>query len=392
MLLSVNRSPESPAPKHRRKGRQIWLALHLYLGLSAGLVFVLAGLTGSLLVFYVELDEWLNPSLQITDMTTQQPVQSYETILQALKSAHPDRTGAWRLEMPRHAQATLMARYYKPAETEHLHFAPLIAWVNPYTAEVLSNRFWGQYLMTWLYDLHYTLLLDMTGKTIMGCIGGVILVSLISGIYLWWPAPGKLKNALVFKHNASAERFNYDLHKMSGVYSLILLLLLVISGILLELPDFFNPGINRLSSLYVAKANQSMYQTDGKRIPVDQAANIAQQQFPTARLRWIETPKDAGSSYRIMLYQAGEPSQRFPKTTLWIDQYSGKVLDIRNPVNNSAGDTFLNWLHPLHSGEIAGMAGRWLVLVSGFVPLMLFITGVIRWLQKRRAKRLAIRL
>ena len=371
----------------RFKWRQIWLTLHLYVGLSFGFIFVLSGLTGSLLVFYVEIDELINPELQISRESVTVP-KSYEELFQALRVRHLERLKAWRLEIPRNNQAMMMARYYKPQETEHLHFAPFIVWVNPYTANVVSSRFWGQYLMTWLYDLHYTLLLDLTGKTIMACIGGVILVSLLTGVYLWWPGPGKLKPALVFKGHTSRARFNFDLHKINGIYSLLFLFLLVISGILLELPDFFNPGINKLSHLFKAKTHQSISQNGNQRISLDRAVDIALQRFPKATLRWIETPVDVNGSYQIMLYQSGEPSRRFPKSTVWIDQYSGKVLDIRNPIYNSSGDTFLSWLHPLHSGEIAGLSGRWLVFLLGFIPAILFVTGLIRWLQKRDARNL----
>jgi uncharacterized membrane protein len=47
----------------RRQWRTAWLTLHLYLGLSLGLVFVIIGLTGSLLVVGQSLDHWLNPTL-----------------------------------------------------------------------------------------------------------------------------------------------------------------------------------------------------------------------------------------------------------------------------------------------------------------------------------------
>lgn len=379
---------KSSSPLNRQQWRSFWLTAHLYLGLSLGLVFVLVGLTGSLLVFYVEIDEWLNPALSIAAPATTPP-KTYEALLQALQTQHPERTGAWRLEIPRHTTAPLTARYYKPVETAHLHFAPLMVSVNPYTAEITSSRFWGKYLMTWIYDLHYTLLLDVTGKTIMGIIGGVLLVGLSTGLYLWWPTPNKWRTALTFKPAASKPRFIYDLHKLNGVYSFIILLLLILSGVLLELPDFFNPGIARLSPLYEPKNTASAPQAGMARIPVDQAVKVATQAFPRALLRWIETPRDAIGSYRIMLYQQGEPSQRFPKTTLWIDQYSGAILSVRNPAEHSAGDNFLSWLHPLHSGEIAGMLGRWLVLISGFVPLVLYVTGFMRWRQKCRVKQLA---
>lgn len=372
----------------RIKWRKVWLAFHLYLGLSTGLVFTLAGLTGSLLVFYVELDEILNPALHVSATQARQQAQSYEAVFQAIRQAHPERNASWRLEMPRHNQAMLMARYYKPAEKTGLSFAPLIAWVNPYNAEVVSSRFWGEFVMTWLFDLHYALLLDGTGKTLMGIIGLLLLIPLLSGIYLWWPASGKLRQALSIKRGASRARFIFDLHKTQGVYSFVILLLLLVSGAILELPAVFKPLINQLSPLYRAEANRSPYQAGYSRISLDQAAATAESLYPEAVLRWIETPDGQEGAYRIMLYQQGEPSFRFPKTTVWVDQYSGAVLSTRNPRQERIGDTFMNWLHPLHNGEIAGMAGRLLVFVSGFIPAILYVTGIVRWLQKRRARRL----
>lgn len=371
----------------RLNWRRLWLTMHLYLGLSLGLVFVMAGITGSLLVFYVELDEQLNPALQISAETANQPLQSYANIVHALQHAHPQRQGAWRLEMPRHNQAMLTARYYKPTETAHLHFAPILVSVNPYTATVISSRFWGETVMTWLYDLHYTLLLDMTGKTIMAIIGGLLLVSLMTGLYLWWPSPGKWRTALTIKRGSSPQRLVYDLHKINGVYALGFLLLLLLTGILLELPDFFNPLISRISPLHQNPTPQSINHVGQQPINADQAVAIAQQRYPNATLRWLETPADPQGSYRIWLYQHGEPSERFPKTIVWVDQYSGQILTTRAPINQSAGDTFITWLHPLHSGEIAGLTGRWLIFFSGWIPLILYITGFWRWQQKRLASK-----
>ncbi|MDP3009612.1 MAG: PepSY-associated TM helix domain-containing protein [Methylococcales bacterium] len=53
---------------------------------------------------------------------------------------------------------------------------------------------------------------------------------------------------------------------------------------------------------------------------------------------------------------------------------------------SGAGDTFITWLHPLHSGEIAGLTGRWIIFISGFIPVVLYVTGFIRWRQKRAVK------
>ena len=392
-MAPVTSPKPSAAPLSRWRCYKVWLNIHLYTGLSVGLVFVLAGLTGSLLVFYVELDEILNPQLQISAGQTLDAPKPLEEIYQALRKAHPDRTGAWRLEMPRHKQAPMMARYYQAKEKQHMHFAPMMAWVNPYTAEVISTRFWGFIstrfwgdFMTWIYDLHYALLLDSTGMIVMGIIGILLLMVVLVGVYLWWPKTGRYKTALTFKRNASTERFVYDLHKINGSYSLLVIVLLLVSGVVLELPDYINPIIDKASPLAKEPSPQSAESNGKARISLDQAVAIANEQFPEAEVRWLETPKDANGIYRFRLYQAGEASQRFPKTTLWLDQYSGAVLASRNPRHEGVGDTFLNWMHPLHNGEIIGMTGRIIVFISGFVPLALYVTGYLRWRQKRMAK------
>ena len=369
--------------------RQWWLAVHLYLGLSLGLLVAMVGITGSLLVFYVELDELLNPDLVIADSSG--PRLSYQQLFNAIRQAEPQRQRGWRLEIPQNPQRMLTARYYKPQETEHMGFAPLLMSVDPYTGEVVKKRFWGDFVMTWIYDLHYTLLFGATGKIIMSIVGGLLLLSLLSGVYLWWPCSGKWQGAFTLKPRASRQRFIYDLHKLAGVYGLVVMLVLTFTGICLEIPEYANPIIGFFSVLEEPPKPQSLPPPATRSIiTIDKAVSIAQTVFPEAELSWIETPHDPQGSFRINLHQAGEPSRRFPKTNVWIDQYSGNILKVHYPIEFTAGDTFIHWLHPLHSGEAFDMPGRLLVLLTGLSCPILFVTGVMRWQQKRRAEHLRV--
>jgi uncharacterized iron-regulated membrane protein len=365
--------------------RRLWLTLHLYLGLSFGIIFTVLGLTGSLLVFYIDLDEFLNPSLQISECP--QSRVTYQTMLESLRLANPARDGAWRLEIPVSPARAITARYTKPKETAHLHFSPLLVSINPCDGQIMTSRFWGDTLMTWLYDLHYTLLLGKIGKLVLAVLGGFLLILVISGLVLWWPMPGKWKNALAFKKHASIERIIFDTHKLSGSYSAILLLMLILTGIGLEIPEYVNPLINALSALHTQPAPQSTPKNNAMPMSVDDALSNAQSLYPEARLSWIETPAGAMGSFRFNFRQAGEPGLRFPKTNVWVDPYNGSILAVDDPKNFSTGDTLIIWLHPLHSGEAFGWTGRIIVLITGVICPVLFVTGVIRWLQKRRAKR-----
>ncbi len=374
------------------RARQRWLRLHRWLGLGLGLWFVLLGLTGSALVFYRGLDEWVDPRLAPRPGVAASP--PLEAVYQALRAAHPQRGLHWRIELPREPGEVITARYMAPAETQGRRFAPLLASVDPVTRQVVANRFWGEHLGTWLLDLHYTLLLGDAGRQAVGWAGVALALSIGSGLWLWWPAghaAGRWQRALQFKRAASVPRRVYDLHTLGGVYGGLLLLVLALTGAALGLPELARPMIGALSPLtpmprVAAPAALQGLPGPARVLDVDAAVARAEQLLAGSRARWVDTPAAPGAPYRVRLRQPGEPGDRFPDTLVWIDSRSGQELARRDPAAYSAGDQFWRWMHPLHSGEAFGLAGRLLVCACGALPLLLAVTGWLRWRHKRRAK------
>lgn len=372
-----------PAPRsNQRKLRALTHYAHKWIGLTLGLLFALLGLTGSLLVFYPELDLVLNPQRAV-----RMPAQlaSFNGIVEALQQAEPARPGTWRIELPMGDATPITARYYKPAETAERSFAPLILTLDPASLRVTSRRFWGDDLFTWIYDLHYSLLLENTGKTLLGIASLVILVLLLSGLYLWWPTAKSWRGALTIKSGAAWKRRIYDWHAKPGVYALLLVLTLTASGLLLVAPGWFTPSIDRLSPLSRLYQASKRPQPVALRISADDAIRIARDRFPGADVRWLHTPAPEQAVWRVQMRQTVEPNQRFPRTNVWIDAVTGDILASRDPRRNSAGDTLMDWLHPLHNGEAFGLPGRIIAFACGLLPLLAFITGFIRWRHKARA-------
>lgn len=368
----------------RAATRRLWLKLHLWVGLGLGGVFALLGLTGSVLVFYLEVDELINPQIRVEAPA---PQPSADAVLAQLHRLHPERSGPWRIEMPLAPDRPLLVRYYNPPETAGRGFAPLMLSLDPHTLAETSHRFWGDYLTTWLYDLHYTLLLGQTGKDIVGYSGLVMLFSLVSGMVLWWPSRARLAAALRPVLRAGKVRWVYDLHVLSGVYGLVVLAVLAFTGVVLSLPDLARPVVAAASPLSPLYRGPGGLLPDGvPALSLDEAMTIARGELPQGEVRWIETPGQAGRPIAIRMHVAEDPGQRFPHSQVWIDPGTGAVLATRDYRRNTAGDSFMDWMHPLHNGEALGLTGRILACIGGLIPTLLLVTGWLRWQHKRAAR------
>lgn len=358
--------------------------VHKWLGLTMGPLFAILGLTGSLLTFYPEIDLLLNPSLRARSPAVN---LSITRIHEVLRSVEPRRNGAWRIELPPSETSPIAARYYKPTETEHRVFAPLIVTLDPNTFEVTSRRFWGEEPLTWLYDLHYTLLLGDDGRTILGACSILLFLLLASGAYLWWPNANSWRAAFRMKSGATWIRRVYDLHTRPGICGFPLLTLLTLTGLILVVPKWFTPALDTISPLTKFYDGPFQAARGALGVGADEAVGIARKYFPDAEVRWIETPGTGRPVWRVQLRQEREPNKRFPRTNVWIDANSGAVLAIRDPTRNGNGDTLMDWLHPLHNGEAFGIAGRLIALICGFLPALALVTGYVRWRHKVIARR-----
>jgi len=369
--------------------RATWLKIHLYLALTAGFFFALIGLTGSLNVYRVELDELLNPQLIIeapqNSSGHNEEYQSLDNIMASVQAAHPKRYGSWTLEMPQSPQGTMTAWYDKPQETYFDYYAPLMVSVNPYTADVVASRFWGQTAMTWLLDMHTQLRLDRFGRHLVGLTGGLLIISIVTGLYLWWPAKGHYREAFTIRHKTGMIRFAFDLHRLIGLLSAAALLILAFTGFQLSYPKVLETlvGSPDLGHDNNGPAILSTAVPNNRPVRLEEAEFIARGPFPRATLKRVTTPVGDTGTYRINLRQGYEINQKHPMTMVWIDRWSGHIKEVRDPGTFSWGETLTTWMWPLHTGEAFGSTGRLLWFIAGLCPALLYAGGLLHWLHRQ---------
>lgn len=359
--------------------------LHLWLGLSVGLLFLIIALSGAAIVFYVEIDQWLHDLPVKTTKNVGKP--DWDQALQTLRQTYPDKTGPWRFEVTPDAQI-IPARYYQPAETRGEHFAPMLVWLSADGTAILRKDYWGHFAMTWLYNLHYQLLLGSTGTLVLGYIGLAISLLLVSGLYHWWPKVGQWRKSLSFRRRTITIGLLADLHKFIGVFSCVPLFVLTITGVMLALPQ---PTEQLLQQLFGPKVQPafkiwSAPTTSTEPLAIATAIQQLDSHFPAATLAWIEVPAISGGFYKFRLQQPTDPSRRFPHSYLQMNQYSGEVVLVIDSQKGSVSEQIKLWLHPLHDGSAGGNGLRWGWLFIGMMPVLLYVSGLWRYYLRRPRK------
>ncbi|WP_235934876.1 PepSY-associated TM helix domain-containing protein [Candidatus Laterigemmans baculatus] len=373
------------------------MTIHLWLGLSLGALFVLTGLSGSLLVFDHAIDERLHPNLLLAArreandprrQVPQTPISPdwsrIDAVLAAAALAYPDPLAAKSfIEPPRTPDGvwTIWCRNNYGEATGYTQ-----VYVDPTTIDVTGCRTWGEYFVSWIYRLHDELLLGEFGRTVVGLTGLALIVSIATGIVLWWP---------LWKHSWRAafalrggRRFHYDLHKTLGIVSGVILLVIACTGVYLVFPGWVKPAVQLFSAETVPAAAklQSTRQAGQAPISAADAAEIARGVFPEGVLKRLQFPPDPDATYVARIRGAGDVRHSSGNSRVWIDQYSGEVLAVRDWNRRTAADTFYAWQFPLHNGEAFGLVGRWVVFFTGLVPAVLYVTGFVLWWRKRQSR------
>ncbi len=360
--------------------RKLLLSVHRYAGLILGLILSITGVSGSLIVFDRELDEWLDPATAEFDPASS--VASLDLSLSNAELAVNNGTKPTRIALGRHSGAPHLIRF----PTRAGDAGPTEVTVDPGTGQVTSVRVWGEYAVTWIYRLHYSLLAGEVGELVVGILGISLLLFCLTGVVIWWPRQGfktakHIKHAFKVRLKGSAAIINYDIHKLLGILSLPLLILIAFTGIEIVWHEPVEQLVGAVLPV-IEEPTPSSRITTG-RVSVDEVADTALAKFPDARVFRVYIPSSDTAAYQVSLIRSSDSWREFAATKVWVDQYSGAVIDSWDSLNAPAGNKFLSWMFPLHNGDALGFVGRVLVFFAGLLPAIFFVTGFYLWYRRR---------
>lgn len=346
--------------------RRFLVQAHLWLGLTIGLVWALQGLTGALLVFHRELDT-------MTAGAASGPIAPLSTIL-ANAEAHAGRP-------------IDMVSLGNPAGTV------LVASTRGHTVRVEAAT--GRVIDAWqgegawrlIYELHEELLLHDGGKTLIGTSGLLLVTAALTGLWLGWPRGRSWTLAFRPSHWRTARQRLYGWHRMAGLLVALALVIVPLAGAAMAFGSSLRPWLARHAGY------QLPYRAEGPLpatiVSPDMARAAAQARFPGARFVRLMRPSEKTPAYVIRLLQPGEVRSWSGTTSVTVDPATGRVLAAYDPLGAPFANRLYDAAFSIHNGELGGLFGRVLILLAGLALPTLYVTGLLAWARKRRARRLS---
>jgi hypothetical protein len=207
--------------------RRAWLQIHLWLGLTLGILGAVVGVTGSLLVFDQEIDRALNPQRYATSGNECRAAVRDYAQRAARTVGEQSRTINLRLPAGEGAPVVAFVRVPEGASLRRVY-------LDPPTGRVLDAPL-GRGLVGWAHDLHESLTLrEYNGREIVGAVGLAMLVSSLSGIYLWWPRKRITRRDFGFRRGFALSR---NLHQTLGIYASLVWRCCRSQGAVIAFPD-----------------------------------------------------------------------------------------------------------------------------------------------------------
>jgi uncharacterized iron-regulated membrane protein len=350
--------------------RRVMFWAHLVCGLLIGVALSAVSLTGSALIFRPEIEAALyRPVVQPLAQRA-----SLDDIISGIVAQHPDRRLS-RMQLPADETQALEVVLSRRGARSLKDAQQLSVFVDPFSGRTLAEHEKQSSLIFLLQELHFSLLAGLPGLTINGVMSLLLVVMCVSGIAIWWPGRLRWRNGFRIQWNASWKRVTWDLHGVAGFFSAAALLLFGVTGVYYG----FRGPVTRLLHAVTRSAPTAAapkVRPGGTVASLDSVVRSARGAIPGARVGALRFPASTTSPWVASASVRNHTSEG--EDRIYLDA-GGRVLRVDRPSEFPVGPRLIELINPLHFGTIGGNVTRWLWLVIGFIPPLLFATGFLLW-------------
>tara|TARA_R110000868_G_scaffold53249_1_gene167315 strand:- start:10474 stop:11625 length:1152 start_codon:yes stop_codon:yes gene_type:complete len=363
--------------------RRIIFWSHLSVGVAVGLIVFLLSATGVLLTYERQLLGYtatrLSPDSMSGDRLTADELAMIAT-----------RNGG-------NAQRSLVFHNDPSRPVEISAGRGQTTLIHPYTGEQIESASGPmRAFFSAVTSLHRYLAMSgdarETGAAITGAANLAFLFILISGFYLWWPKAWRwsfIKLNLLFRGNLpGAKARDYNWHHVFGIWALVPLLAIVISGVVISYPW----AGNLLARAYGEAPSAQRGPPGSGPESAEAVLDLPPQQQPAALQGLLEVASAWTPAWRTVAI-ALPASANTPRIELTVDTGNGAQYGRKHLLTFDRGDGSLLtdavvsqtqtpyrrariYLRFLHTGEVYGWWGQTLAGLGSLAALFLVWTGL----------------
>lgn len=397
--------------------RKIFRNIHLWLSIPFGILITLICFSGAALVFEKEVMELCHRDLYFVKKVEAAPLPM-EQLMTKVAATLPDSVSVTGVNVSSDPERAYQVTLSKPRRAS--------MYVDQYTGEV-TGKYERAPFFNFMFRMHRWLLDSMKqdggifwGKMIVGTSTLMFVFVLISGVFVWWPRTRKaLKNSLKIVVNKGWRRFWYDLHVAGGMYTLVFLLAMALTGLTWSF-QWYRTGFYKTFGVEVqpsmghgnaaANATAKDGKPDGKpegregrgersgnrgERPAGEGGRSegrgAHRRSPYAHWEQVyEQLAQANPGYKQISVSDGSASVAFNRfgNQRATDRYKF------NPRNGEITETTLykdlensgkirGWIYSVHVGSWGGMLTRILTFIAALIGASLPLTGYYLWIRKK---------
>lgn len=390
---------KSKTKRRAKKGifRSINDWLHLWLGLTSGIVVFVVSITGCFYAFQQEIRDVTEPwrFVEPQESAFVPPSKLLDTALKYMPDQKP--TGLTYAGSDGAAAAGYMGNTNgKPSFS--------VVFMNPYTGDFIAKKMpvgGSEFdFFRFILDGHRSLWLPETiGRPIVGVATLIFLVLLITGLVMWWPKKwnkANRKKRFAIKTNGSFKRFNYDFHNVLGFYSLVFALVLAITGLVWSF-TWFDQALYYVTSGGAVKQEHQHPHSDlknkdvlweGVNSPLDEAwyKTLSTTSSAVQGMYMTPYPPDEDDPIDITVYH--QQGSWYDHSEYFYDRYTLEPLQMENSsFKESNLATRLSMMnYDIHVGAVGGLPGKVFAFLVSLVCASLPISGFLLWWQKGKKK------
>ncbi|MEN8425342.1 sulfite reductase flavoprotein subunit alpha [Acinetobacter schindleri] len=404
--------------------KKTFFQIHWFLGITAGLVLSIMGVTGAIYSYEQQILKWIN-----TDSYTVQaqsgPKLSPAELYQHFKQQNPE------------MQINSVSLDASPTGSSTVNIAKEGArrgynmMVNPYTAEVLPE-IKGREFFQFIQQLHRYLTMGPVGKQITGACALMLIFFVLSGLYLRWPKRHSVKQWLAVKPQLKGRNFIWDLHAVVGTWVVIFYLILACTGLYWSY-DWWRNGMFKV--LGVERPQPEMQQGQGGRGGEEQGRRAGESRGEGAGERGPQSEgqrenrgegRERGVDDTLLLTALNKSWAGFQNE--FNDKYSTVTFNIPKKAdgelklsftdvevqherarNNATynyqdaaftsvemyedkklNEKIMSSMLPVHRGSFFGPIYQFFAMVASLLMPLFFVTGWMLYLKRRKQKKLTL--